>query len=79
MTDYAGFYGIYDNPGERFFLMYLTQIQLYLIFPDDHDHQSGIFCPTAAYDEQIDCSTTHAVGAESEEDRAAVGLDPSFS
>ena len=22
MTDYAGFYGIYDNPGERFFLMH---------------------------------------------------------
>ena len=21
MTDYAVFYGIYDNPGERFFLM----------------------------------------------------------
>ena len=23
MTDYAGFYGIYDNPGERFFLMFV--------------------------------------------------------
>jgi len=22
MTDYAIFYGTYDNPGERFFLMY---------------------------------------------------------
>jgi hypothetical protein len=56
---------------------YLTQIQLYLIFLDGHDYQSGISCP-AAYDEQIDCSTAHAVGAESEEDRAATGLDPSF-
>jgi hypothetical protein len=46
---------------------YPTQIQLYLIFLDDHGCQSGISCPTA-YDEQIDCSTTHAVGAESEED-----------
>ena len=54
----------------------------YLPFPPqilifDHGYQSDISCPTA-YDEQIDCPTTHAAGAESEEDRAAAGLDPSF-
>ena len=26
MTDYTVFYGIYDNTGERFFLMYLPII-----------------------------------------------------
>ena len=32
MTDYAGFYGIYDNPGERFFLMLLFLSFIFYLF-----------------------------------------------